>query len=514
LKPLRALLAAALALACITPALADDPPASSAKAASAPATAPTNVEDAVTHHTIAIGGKTYAYTARAGTITLRNQNDQPTAQMFYVAYTLDNAAPNHPVSFFYNGGPGSSSMWLHMGSFAPVRVETTNGSITPPAPYRIVPNDETLLDKTDMVFIDMPDSGFGRIVGAGTEKDFFGVDNDVKAFGQFIQRYLTEFGRWNSPKFLYGESYGTTRSAALVDYLQNQGVGMNGVVLQSSILNFGVDGSDTGSNDWPYILYLPTEAAAAWYHHGLPNAPATLNDLLSNVEQFAMGEYSDALAKGDQVSSSEYNDVVQKLHNYTGLSEQFIRNSDLRFPYTRFENQIFRNKGQIVGRLDARFETLTTDRLADQPQWDPTDAAIDAPFTAAVNDYLRTTLGYRSPLPYRSGIYDIIYANGNSWDFKHNGNPNTNVLPDLSEAMTFNPNLKIFSANGYYDFATPFFETMYSLDHLNIEPSLKQNITYGFYDSGHMIYLNPQALKALHDDLERWYDSTLGGHAS
>ncbi|MHB8145745.1 MAG: S10 family peptidase [Vulcanimicrobiaceae bacterium] len=477
------------------------------------AAAPPEVPDAVTQHTIVLGGKTYPYTARAGTITLHNRAGEPTARMFYVAYTLDGAkAAARPVTFLYNGGPGSSSMWLHMGSFGPVRVEVgANGTITRPAPYHLVANNDSLLDTTDLVFIDMPDSGFGRIIGAGKPKDFFGVDQDVSAFGQFIQNYLTEFSRWNSPKFLYGESYGTTRSAALVDYLQNAGVSINGVVLQSTILNFGIDGTDTGSNDWPYILYLPTETAAAWYHHALPGSPITLSAVLPNVERFAMNEYADCLAKGSSCPRSEYNDVVRQLHAYTGLSEQYVRDNDIRVPYTRFENELFRDRGDIIGRLDARFQTKTTNRLADQPEWDPTDAAIDSPYTTAINSYLREYLHYTSPLHYRTSIYDIIYAKGQQWDFKHRGNPTTDVAPDLAEAMTYNPHLQIFSANGYYDFATPFFETMYALDHLTIEPSLAKNITYGFYRSGHMIYLQSAALRQLHDDLERWYHATLGG---
>ncbi|MDQ2681180.1 MAG: peptidase S10 [Candidatus Eremiobacteraeota bacterium] len=504
-------LSLALAAGCAAPALA----------ASAPTPSPSpsvihlpNAPDAVTQHTIALDGKSYAYTARAGTITLRTQDDQPTARVFYTAYTVnDGGAPGtRPITFLYNGGPGSSTMWLHMGSFAPVRVETANGTITGPAPYRIVPNSYSLLDKSDLIFIDMPDSGFGRIIGVGKPKDFFGVDQDVKAFGQFIQRYITKFGRWNSPKFLYGESYGTTRSAALVDYLQNAGISMNGVVLQSTILNFGVDQSDIGGNDWQYILDLPTETATAWYHHALPSAPASLQALLPTVQTFAMGEYADALAKGSNLSRSEYDDVVAKLHQYSGVSTQFIRNSNLRFPYSRFENQLFRNTGKMVGRLDGRFQTYTTDRLNDQPPWDPTDAAIDSPFTTTINQYLREDLKYTTSLPYRANIYGIIYQNGSSWDFKHRGNPTTNVVPDLSEAMTYNPKLQIFAANGYYDFATPYFETVYTLDHLRIEPSLRKNITYGFYESGHMIYLEPQALKQLHYDLERWYAGALGSN--
>jgi carboxypeptidase C (cathepsin A) len=504
----RLFVVALLLSACQSPAFA----AGAAPAPSADVAVPPEIPDAISHHTLLVGGKPLAYTARAGTITLRNDQDQPTARIFYVAYTVEGS--HRPVTFLYNGGPGSSTMWLHMGSFGPMRVETGDGTLTGPPPYRVVPNDLTLLDTTDLVFIDMPNTGFGRIVGAGKPKDFFDVDRDVQAFGQFIERYITAFSRWNSPKFLYGESYGTTRTGALVNYLQNDGVGFNGIILQSSFLNAGLDfyddNSPIGGNDWVYAFYLPTEAASAWYHHALPGAPASLEQLLPDVEHFAMTEYMDALAKGAAISRSEYEDVVAKLHRYSGLSEQFVRNSNLRVPYGRFEQELFRNQGTVVGRLDGRFQTPTTDRPADQPAWDPTDAAIDYPFTTAVNQYIRNDLGYGTPLLYHTGTYDLIGQNGN-WDSKHNGNPTTNVMPDLSAAMTYNPRLRVFSANGYYDFATPYFETVYALNHLAIEPSLQKNITYGFYESGHMIYLEPTSMRRLHDDLERWYGSALAG---
>lgn len=458
-----------------------------------------------------LAGKPLAYTARAGTIALRDDKGEETARIYYTAFTLDGGGANRPVTFFYNGGPGSSTMWLLMGSFAPVVVQTANGALTGPPPYSIVPNQNTLLDASDLVFIDMPGTGFGRIVGKGTPKMFFGVDADVAAFAQFIQRYITKFDRWNSPKFLYGESYGTTRSAALANYLEQQdGISLNGVVLQSSYLNAGLD--DTyGNDDNGYILYLPTEAASAWYHHAISGTWSSLPALVSEVESFALGEYADALSKGDKVPKSEYDDVVSKLHRYTGISETFIRDSNLRVPPDRFEVTLFRNQGAQIGRLDSRFQTRVLDRYRDQPSWDATDAAIDAAFTTAVNQYLRVDLGYRTEMPYKTDDYDEIYSNGSGWDNKHNGNVQTNVAPDLARAMTFNPSLQIFSANGYFDFATPVFETMYVLDHLGIDPSLQKNITYGFYQSGHMIYLNPQAHARLHDDLERWYAATLGG---
>ncbi len=470
--------------------------------------------DAVTPHTVTIDGQPYAYTARAGTMTLRNDKEAPTARVFYTAYTLDGTEPgSRPVTFIYNGGPGSSTMWLRMGSVGPVRVLAANAAATGPPPYRIANNSYSLLDKSDLVFIDMPDSGFGRITGAGTPKMFFGVDQDVAAFAQFIQRYLTKFGRWNSPKFLFGESYGTTRSAALANTLLNQGIALNGVVLLSSILNFGLDfgnGDPIAAGDWAYVLYLPTEAAAAWYHGKVRNRPADLAAFLQPVEQFALGEYLDALYKGANLSASERNDVVHKLSAYLGVSEQYVRESNLRVPYQRFEQQLLRSQDAVIGRLDARYQTFALDRAGDEgPAWDPTDSSIDAPYTTAINQYLRSDLKYDTTLQYRPNIYGIIYGNGSSWDFTHNRREPPNVAPDLAEAMTQNPSLKVFSANGYYDFATPYFATVYTLQHLSIAPQLQKNITFGFYQSGHMIYLNEAALAQFKNDLARWYDSAL-----
>jgi carboxypeptidase C (cathepsin A) len=491
--------AIALALACATfapPARAADPPP--------------DTPDAVTHHTITLGGKPLAYTARAGTITLRGPDEAPTAKIFYTAYTVDGAT-NRPVTFLYNGGPGSSTMWLHMGSFAPVRVVTANGTMTGPPPYQVIPNDKTLLDKTDLVFIDMPNTGFGRVV-PGKEKQFFGLDNDANAFAQFVERYVTTFGRWNSPKFLYGESYGTTRSAALVSDLEQNGIGVNGVVLQSVILNFGLDDLTTsGGGDWGYMLYLPTEAAVAWYHNAVPNRAARIEDVVADAKAFAIGEYSDALSKGANVPLPEFKEVAAKLARLTGLPQDYIEKSNLRVPYYKFEGKLFQNRGEIVGRLDARFKTGTWDRYADFPFWDPTDAAIDSAFTSAINNYLRTDLQYQPALLYKTSTYNEIQAAG-GWDFKHNGITQPDVSPDLAQAMIYNPDLKVFVANGYYDFATPFYETVFTMDHLNISPALRQNISFGFYPSGHMIYLQPDAFNQLHDDLERWYDTALGGH--
>ncbi len=498
-----------LALLCCA-SLLGAAPAPTASASPPPAAAAGG--DSVTQHSVTINGAPVAYTAHAGTIQLTDAAEKPTANVFYTAYTVEGA--NRPVTFVYNGGPGSSTMWLRMGSFGPVRVVAANAQPTGPAPYRIVDNQYSLLDKSDLVFIDMPDSGFGRIT-PGKEKDFFGVDQDAAAFGQFIQRYLTQFHRWNSPKFLFGESYGTTRSAALSKWLFDHGVALNGVVLLSSILNFGLDyqnGEPNATGDWAFVLYLPTEAATAWYHNKVSNKPASLPAFIDEVERFATGPYLDALFAGNHISASQRNSVASRLSHYLGIPMSYVLESDLRIPYDRYQRELLRGSDVVFGRLDSRYTTYGLHASSNEgPPWDPTDSSIDSPYTTAINAYLRDDLKYETPLQYRTNIYDIIYARGpEGWDFTHNKRPGVNVAPDLAEVITQNPHMKVFSANGYYDFATPFFATQYTLRHLQIAPALRSNISYGFYESGHMVYLNETALSQFKSDLSRWYDSATG----
>lgn len=503
------LLAAVFASAAVAPQVrAADPPRSAASALPASPVAP----DAVTQQSLSLGGKTYDYTARAGTIALEDQKGDVTCRMFFTAFTLDGVNPStRPVTFFYNGGPGSSTIWLRMGSFGPMRVLVGDGAGATNAPFHLVPNQYSLLDRTDMVFVDAPATGFSRLTPAGKPDDFFGVDQDMRAFTQFVSRYVSTYGRWNSPKFLFGESYGTPRSAVLVNNLQRQGIGINGVVLLSSILDFGLDWdvnftpTAIGGGDWAFPLYLPTEAASSWYHNALPGPSTTLQNLLPQVESFAMGEYLNALAQGANLSPSTYNDVVAKLHQYTGLSERYIRDSNLRVPYWRYSTELLRDSGQTLGRYDARFTSYALDRIEDRPEFDATDSAIDAAFVGAGNYYVRQMLRYNTSLQYLP-LTNII----RNWDWKHGGNLPTNTAQDLAKAMTFNPGLHVFSANGYYDMATPFYATVYTLNHLNLSPALQSNISYGFYESGHMVYLHPAALAAFHDDLERWYGQVLG----
>jgi carboxypeptidase C (cathepsin A) len=500
-----------LVLMLLAAALLGAGPAPAAPAATPAAGETAGAPDSVTKHTITLGGTVYPYTARAGTIALQNDKGETTCRMFYTAFTADGADPRtRPVTFLYNGGPGSSTVWLRMGSFGPVRVQVGDGVPTPNAPFNLVPNQYSLLDRTDLVFVDAPDTGFSRIVGAGKPDEFFGADPDVRAFAQFVSRYITTFSRWNSPKILFGESYGTPRSAMLVNALQRQGIGINGVVLLSSVLDFSLDWdvnftpTAIGGGDWAFPLYLPTEAASSWYHHALPGPQTTLDAFLPQVESFAMGEYLNALAQGAKLAPGTYDDVVAKLHQYTGLSERYIRDSNLRIPYWRYSTELFRNSGVMTGRLDARYTSFNLDRINDRPDFDATDTAMDAAYVASGNYFTRDVLGYRTDLIYRP-LANVFPK----WDWKHNGNLPTNTAQDLAAAMAYNPNLRVFAASGYYDFATPFYATVYSLNHLNLPSQLQQNISYGFYESGHMVYLHPQALAQFHDDLERWYAATL-----
>jgi carboxypeptidase C (cathepsin A) len=469
--------------------------------------------DAISHHVNHVGGVAIPYIARAGTITLRNEKDQITARMFYVAYTKDGANPStRPVTFFYNGGPGSSTIWLRMASFGPVRVNVQNGRATPPAPYSLVDNAQSLLDKTDEVFVDAPNTGYSRVLGYGKPEDFMGVDQDGRAFTQFIQRFLTQSDRWNSPKFLFGESYGTTRDAVLANMLQDANVQINGVVFLSSVLNFGLTGlggfTPIGGSDWAYVLYLPTEAATAWYHHKTAGHPSNLRQFLRTVETFAGTEYLHALAQGDNLSAPEREYIVRRLHAYLGLSEQYIRNSDLRIPYYNFEKELLRDQDVVLGRYDSRYATYGMDRMGDFPDWDPSDVGMNSAVVSTWSRYVRDQLHYYTNMQYRATAYGDVL--GARWDMHHNGqNPPANVVPDIAAAMSQNPHLKIFSGNGYYDFATPYFATYYTFEHMDIAPPLARNITFGFYDSGHMVYLNPQARSRFKADLDRWYDKTL-----
>ena len=484
-----------------TPAFADDAPA---KDASKDAPIPKELKS-VTHHSVSIGGKSMGYDATAGTLLIKNDKDEAVASMFYVAYTSGDA--KRPVTFIFNGGPGSSSMWLHMGSFAPVRVITPDATSTPPSPYDLQPNAYTLLDKSDLVFVDAIGTGFSRLAGKGEAKDFYGVDQDVSAFGRFIQRYISINGRWNSPKFLLGESYGTTRAAGLSAWLGGKGIALNGVVLVSSWLDPFVDFfGPSYATDEPYELYLPTMAATAWYHKKIANPPADVASFVQQAREFALGEYATALSKGDTLSLAERQAIAAKLSAFTGLSVPFILEAKLRITPDRFQKGLLRDEARVTGRLDARYLGIDHDSAGESPESDPASDAFGPAFVASFNDYVRSELKFDTDMSYKPTSYDV----GNDWDWSHTidgqKSPLFDVAEDLRVAMTRDPHMLVFSANGYYDFATPFFETEYTLNHMGLDDSLRKNLRYGYYESGHMIYMHESALKQMKADLAKFYD--------
>jgi carboxypeptidase C (cathepsin A) len=463
------------------------------------------VQTSITHHTARIGNRVVRYTATAGTIQLTNAKDDVTASVFYVAYTADDSGPaaRRPLTFAYNGGPGGSSALIHLGAFGPRTVVTTNAAITPPPPYDIVDNTDSLLDTSDLVFVDAVGTGFSRIVGHGTPKDFYGVDQDGQAFEQFVRRYITANGRWNSPKYLAGESYGTTRSIVLANMLQKDGIVVNGVTLISTVIDFSTLIAQAG-NDLPYWLYLPTEAAVAAYHHKIGSMQSTDAASLQSVRAFAQGPFMSALAKGAALPNAERDAIAQQLHAYTGLPVDYLVRSRLRVEPDRFEKQLLSGTDETVGRYDGRFRNLDLDPIADDADTDPSSDAVFGAFTASFNRYMREELHYMT-----DAKYEFLSGDVNrqwKWHRGDNGSPSAvNVSTDLRDAMTANPYLRVFSANGIYDLATPFFATEYSLAHLGLNPALQSHITFGYYPSGHMIYLNPVAHAALKADLVRFY---------
>jgi carboxypeptidase C (cathepsin A) len=473
------------------------------------ATAPIEEVAKVTRHTVATPHGTIPYTATAGTLTIRDDDGKPVASMFYVAYTADRAKgeAERPVTFFYNGGPGSASLWLHMGTFGPVRVRAPNVQAIGPAPFPYGPNPDTLLDKTDMVFLDAIGAGYSRPLGDTKGEKFWGVDEDIDAFARGISRYVTLNHRWNSPKFLFGESYGTTRSAGLVYALQSEGMQFNGVFLLSSILNYGV--RDAGF-DHSYVSYLPSYAAAAAYHHKIPQ-PADLGAFLNEVRAWAAGPYEQALQKGDAISSAELDAVARQMSAYTGISVEYLKQVNLRLDLSRFRKELLRDQRLTIGRYDSRYTGTDSDAGGDSPEYDPSDTAVSGAFTGAIHDYLGRELGYRTDLVYLPSGRDII----RHWDWKHKAPgarfeaPVADTAQDLGAAIRENPHLQVFSLNGLYDMATPFFGTEYDLHHMWLDPQLRGNVHFAYYPSGHMVYLNPQAFQTLRADVARFMDQAL-----
>jgi carboxypeptidase C (cathepsin A) len=488
---------------------------------------------------VTVDGHVVSYQAIAGTLIVhprdwddvpRDPNNEkaaaedgegknPTAEasMFYVAYfkTGDGKSGGksggaRPVTFLFNGGPGSASFWLHMGAFGPRRIVTATDAHTPAAPYSLINNGASLLDASDLVFIDAPGTGFSRIAGKDKEKAFYGVDQDAYAFAEFISQFLSKYARWNSPKYLFGESYGTPRSAVLINQLEaDRSIDFNGVILLSQILNFDLSPDRPTGNpgvDLPYQTVLPTYAATAWYHQKLPGDRKDLNALLAEVEQFAMGDYSRALAAGSQLSTTERAAIADKLHQYTGLPVDYILRAELRIDGGEFRQNLRGPEGMTTGRLDSRFSGPDLDPLAQRADYDPQSSALSSAYVSAFNEYARTELHYGEGRTFKPSIRTFA-----TWNFSHqqpgmNQAPmstrqGSNVMPDLANAMKINPNLKVQLNAGYFDLATPFYQGVYEMHHLPMPVSLQANIEYRFYESGHMVYAKDASLKVLHDNV-------------
>jgi carboxypeptidase C (cathepsin A) len=463
---------------------------------------------AETRHTVTVGGEEIHYTAMAGTMILKEEVEEgdeskdgpkPVASIFYTAYRKEGEKDpsRRPITFSFNGGPGSSSVWLHLGILGPRRVEMDDVGNPLPPPYRLVPNPYSLLDVTDLVFIDPVSTGYSRTVPGEKPKQFHDVTKDIESVGEFIRLFLTRAKRWASPKFLIGESYGTTRAAGLAGHLlERHGLTLNGVILVSSVLDFQTIFYHPG-NDLPFILFLPTFTATAWYHKRLPaDLQGDLQKALDEAQEFALGEYALALLKGSQISPAQREEVVRKLARLTGLSAGYVEQCDLRISAMRFFKELLRDEGRTVGRLDSRFTGTDRDSAGEFIEHDPSLSMIMGPYTAMLNDYVRRELKFESDLP-----YEILTSRVDPWSFDRYQNQYVNVAETLRDAVNKNPHLKVFVANGYYDAATPYFGTEYTFNHLGLDPGLRDNISMGHYKAGHMMYIHLDSLIQLKADL-------------
>ena len=460
-----------------------------------------------TKRSIALAGKKLDYTASAGTIFLKNDKGVHTANVFYVAYTKDGVSDfaDRPVTFAFNGGPGSSAVWLHLGALGPRRLDVGEMGDDVVPPYKMVDNDTTILDVTDLVFIDPVSTGYSRPAPGQDGKPFHSVSGDVKSVADFIRLYVTRCKRWNSPKYLAGESYGTTRASGLASYLQDEfGMYLNGILLVSPALDFQTILFGPG-NDLPYILYLPSYAATAWYHKRLaPELQADREKTLAEARKFAQGEYAHALFRGNSLSRQERHNLAKRISHYTALPEEFVLQKKLRIALPDFMAELLRKDGQIVGRFDSRLKAPYSEEQQGHLTTDPSYASVLGPFAAAFNRYIRDELRYSTELP-----YEILNIRLN-WDFDDAKNSYTNVSDSLSRAMTVNRNLKVFVATGYYDMATTFTGSEYTLNHLDLTPELRGHVALHYYDAGHMMYVHPASRHRLKDDMAKFYEATRG----
>jgi carboxypeptidase C (cathepsin A) len=453
-----------------------------------------------------VGGRTLRYTVTTGIMPLRNAATGETeARIFYMAYTLDGVADRsqRPLMFSFNGGPGSASVWLHMGALGPKRVRMMDDGRMPPPPFQLVDNEHTWLDFTDLVFIDPVGTGYSRAAKPELANRYFGLQGDIQSVGEFIRLYLVRSERWSSPLFLVGESYGTTRASGLSGYLIEHGIAFNGILLISTIMNFQTARFAKG-NDLPFVLFLPTYTAIAWYHKKLPaDLQTDLRKTLDEVERWAANEYMVALAKGDRLTPAERQEVIDRLNRYTGLDKRFIDDSDLRIEIQHFDKELLRDEKRTVGRLDGRFKGIDALAVSETPDFDPSMAAIRPPYTATFNNYVRGELGFKSDLEYY-----ILGGGVGRWDF---GADNTyaDTSESLRSAFAKNPYMKLFVASGYYDLATPYFATRYTLRHMGLDPSLQGSVTTTYYEAGHMMYIDSRSLAQLKRDAEAFVQGAL-----
>jgi carboxypeptidase C (cathepsin A) len=462
----------------------------------------------VTKHTVRIGGQEIKYTATAGTILLKLEDGTPKASIFYMAYTKDDVGDvsQRPITFTFNGGPGSASVWLHLGAFGPRRVQMGDAGTLLPPPYKLVDNESSLLDVSDLVFIDPVSTGYSREVPGEPAKQFHGVEEDVASVGDFIRLYATRNKRWSSPKFIAGESYGTTRAAGLSSYMQQRfGMYFNGIILISTILNFETAEFDIG-NDLPCILYLPTYSAIAWYHKKLP--PELQSEEVTKVveesRKFAAGEYAAALMQGDALADGRRTEIAQKVARLTGLSPAYVERTNLCVEIQRFTKELLRDERRTVGRIDGRFTGIDRDAAGETPEYDPSIAAIMGPYAGMLNDYVRNELKFDSDLP-----YEILTGRVRPWNYAPYENRYVNVAEKLRTAMTENPFLHVFVAKGYYDLATPFFAADYTFDHLGLDPSLRSHLSGDYYETGHMTYVQLASLAKMKQDLAKFIGESM-----
>lgn len=458
----------------------------------------------VKKQSVTIQGKTLNYTTTTGFMPIKNAvNGETEARIFYIAYTLDNPPAKRPLLFSFNGGPGSSSVWLHLGALGPKRTKMQDDGTLPPPPYELVPNEGTWFTETDLVFIDPVGTGYSRATKPEFAQKFFSVSGDASSIGEFIRMYLGRENRWSSPLYLAGESYGTTRAAALSNHLFERGIALNGIALVSVVLNFQTIRFAEG-NDVPFPLIFPSYTATAWYHKRLPAdlQRKPLTEVLKESESFAMNELSSGLAKGDRMTATEKQTLLDKFSKLSGLSKSFIENSNFRVELGRFNKELLRDQKRTTGRLDSRFTGIDRDNAGSGPENDPSMSAIRPPYTATFNDYVRSELGFKNDLEYY-----ILGGGTGRWDWgQNNGYANTGV--PLQTAMQKNPYMKIFVASGYYDMATPYFATDYTFANMGLDPTLRKNISTSYYESGHMMYIEVNSLKKLKDDFVKFIQSS------